>query len=101
MESDIGTFQPLGLRFTGSAQAKAIVAEIMKFMQPFNASQMYDDADGTDINWWFQKGVPGGSLENQNDKYFYFHHSNGMCLVLGRSIMSEFSLRYYLDFYTQ
>eukprot|EP00117_Sycon_ciliatum_P020863 scpid56270/ scgid18454/ Carboxypeptidase Q; Plasma glutamate carboxypeptidase len=77
MESDIGTFQPVGFRFTGSSKAKGIVSEIMQYMQPFNASKVIDGADGTDIEWWFNKHVPGGSLENQNEKYFYYHHSNG------------------------
>ncbi|XP_065187047.1 carboxypeptidase Q-like [Sycon ciliatum] len=77
MESDSGVFQATGLRFTGSKEAKAIVTEIMKYMAPFNASTVFDGADGTDIDWWFKNGVPGGSLDNENEKYFYFHHSNG------------------------
>lgn len=49
----------------------------MKYLAVFNASAVFDGADGTDINPWLQAGVPGGSLENQNDRYFFFHHSNG------------------------
>ena len=30
-----------------------------------------------DIEWWTLDGVPGGSLDNANGKYFYFHHTNG------------------------
>ena len=77
MESDSGTFQPSGLRFTGKPQAKAIVTEIMKYLRPYNASMVFDDADGTDINWWLPGGVPGGSLDNENEDYFFYHHSNG------------------------
>ena len=77
MESDIGTFQPLGFRFTGSSEAKGIVSEIMRYMQPFNASRVLNDADGSDIEMWFADHVPGGSLLNQNDRYHDFHHSNG------------------------
>ena len=77
MESDIGTFQPVGLGFTGSTEARAIITEIMQYMKPFNASRVLDHADGTDIAWWFPSGVPGGGLMDNYDKYFYFHHSNG------------------------
>ncbi|XP_065175518.1 carboxypeptidase Q-like isoform X2 [Sycon ciliatum] len=77
MESDIGTFQPLGFRFTGSSEAKGIVSEIMRYMQPFNASRVLNDADGSDIEMWLADRVPGGSLLNQNDRYHDFHHSNG------------------------
>ena len=76
MESDIGVFKPIGLRFTGKPQAKAIVTEIMKYLRPYNASAIIDGADGTDIEWWLP-GVPGGSLENENQDYFFYHHSNG------------------------
>lgn len=31
---------------------------------------------GPDISTWVNEGVPGGSLWTQNDKYFYYHHSN-------------------------
>ena len=37
----------------------------------------YHDADGGDVNFWILNGVPGGSLSNDNDKYFYFHHTHG------------------------
>ena len=36
-----------------------------------------DGAEGTDIAYWMNAGVPGGSLHTHDEKYFYFHHSNG------------------------
>jgi len=33
--------------------------------------------DGEDIEPWIAAGVPGASLHNDNEKYFYFHHSGG------------------------
>ena len=77
MESDIGTFKPVGLSFTGSTEAKAIIIEMMKYMKPYNASRVTDGAVGLDISWWFVSGVPAGGLIDNEDKYFYFHHSNG------------------------
>lgn len=31
---------------------------------------------GPDIEDWVNSGVPGASLWNKNDKYFWYHHSN-------------------------
>lgn len=31
---------------------------------------------GPDIEYWVNAGVPGGSLWNRNEKYFYYHHTN-------------------------
>ncbi|XP_064504234.1 carboxypeptidase Q isoform X3 [Pseudopipra pipra] len=77
MESDEGTFKPSGLGFTGSAKAREIVKEIMTLLQPINATDVYDNADGTDIDYWMRDGVPGASLHNDISKYFWFHHSQG------------------------
>ncbi|XP_068040452.1 carboxypeptidase Q isoform X2 [Anomalospiza imberbis] len=59
MESDEGTFKPSGLGFSGSAEARDIVKEIMTLLQPINATDVYDTADGTDIAYWMRDGVPG------------------------------------------
>ncbi|KAM9643064.1 carboxypeptidase Q isoform 1-T5 [Morphnus guianensis] len=77
MESDEGTFQPSGLGFTGNAKARDIVKEIMTLLQPINVTEVYDNADGTDIDYWMRDGVPGASLRDDLSKYFWFHHSQG------------------------
>ncbi|NWT65887.1 CBPQ Carboxypeptidase, partial [Prunella himalayana] len=77
MESDEGTFQPSGLGFSGSAEAQDIVKEVMTLLQPINVTRVYDAADGTDIAYWMRDGVPGASLHNDINKYFWFHHSQG------------------------
>uniref|UniRef100_A0A0N8EUW2 Carboxypeptidase Q n=1 Tax=Heterocephalus glaber TaxID=10181 RepID=A0A0N8EUW2_HETGA len=77
MESDQGTFLPTGLQFTGSEKARAIMEEVMSLLQPLNITQVFRDAEGTDINFWIQAGVPGASLCDDLYKYFYFHHSHG------------------------
>lgn len=59
MESDLGTFLPSGLQFTGSEKARAIVEEVMSLLQPVNVTQVFRDGEGTDINFWIQAGVPG------------------------------------------
>lgn len=77
MESDIGTFTPTGIDFTGNANATKIMTEVLKLLQSINASILDGGGEGTDISPWMSAGVPGASLKNLNDKYFYFHHSNG------------------------
>ncbi|KAK3595922.1 hypothetical protein CHS0354_032429 [Potamilus streckersoni] len=77
MESDIGTFIPTGIDFSGIPEAFSIMEEVVKLLAPINASNLVRTADGGDVSFWIQDGVPGGSLINENDKYFYFHHSNG------------------------
>ncbi|KAG7167434.1 Carboxypeptidase Q-like 1, partial [Homarus americanus] len=66
LESDIGTFNPLGLAFNGTQEATCILEEVVSPMD-----------GGPDIEVWMKDGVPTGSLYNANEKYFWFHHSNG------------------------
>lgn len=75
-ESDIGTFKPLGLDFAGSKGASCIVQEVLKLLAPINATLLRRQSDvGSDIYYFIQKGVPGLSLNNQNERYFWFHHT--------------------------
>lgn len=38
MESDIGTFKPLGLKFTGSKKAKKVMSKILSLLKSINAT---------------------------------------------------------------
>lgn len=77
-ESDIGTFRPLGLDFSGSGNAGCIIQEVLKLLAPINATEFRSMPEvGSDIGYFIQKGVPGISLNTENSKYFWFHHSQG------------------------
>ena len=76
-ESDEGVFTPYGIQFTGSAKAKAVIQEIGQTLKSINASEVYDNGSGFDVAWWQKEGVPTGSIANHNEKYFWFHHSDG------------------------
>ncbi|XP_072535707.1 carboxypeptidase Q-like [Salminus brasiliensis] len=77
MESDMGTFAPMGLQFTGSDKARAIMKEVMKLLAPINMTSLEEHGEGTDINMWMEAGVPGASLHTADSKYFWFHHTQG------------------------
>ncbi|XP_017555915.1 carboxypeptidase Q [Pygocentrus nattereri] len=77
MESDLGTFAPIGLQFTGSDKARAIMKEVMKLLTPINVTSLEEHGEGTDIDMWMKSGVPGASLHTADSKYFWFHHSQG------------------------
>ena len=53
------------------------MAEIITLLWPIHATTLDIGGGGEDINPWMKAGVPGASLKNDNDRYFYFHHSNG------------------------
>lgn len=78
MESDEGTFAPLGLAVAGNQQARCIVAEVLKLFKSINASTLVEeDSPGSDITVFTNRGLPGASLLNANEKYFWFHHTEG------------------------
>lgn len=76
--------------FSGNANATKVMQEVLQLLKSINASILDTSGGGTDISPWMQAGVPGASLRNDNDRYFYFHHTNGMyssknrgCIILG------------------
>ncbi|XP_044149624.1 carboxypeptidase Q isoform X2 [Bufo gargarizans] len=86
MEADSGTFMPLGMQFSGKPQARAIMSDIMQLLEPINITKLYDNADGTDISFWMEAGVPGASLLDDISKYFWFHHSEGDTMTVQNPI---------------
>ena len=55
----------------------------MALMAPINATELAAGrADGTDIEPWFALHVPAGSLINENEHYFDYHHSNGDSMLV-------------------
>ncbi|KAL6054335.1 Carboxypeptidase Q [Balamuthia mandrillaris] len=77
MESDLGVFRPLGIEFTGSESAMKVMKQVGSLLKSINTSLVTTGGEGTDIGWWMNIGVPGASLANEAERYFWFHHSNG------------------------
>lgn len=86
MESDSGTFMPLGIQFSGKPEARTIMSEVMQLLAPINITKLYDPAEGTDISFWMQAGVPGASLLDDISRYFWFHHSEGDTMTVQNPI---------------
>eukprot|EP01137_Pigoraptor_chileana_P032541 Opistho-2@22074 len=101
MESDLGVFRPQGIEFTGNDAARAIMANVGKLLAPINATEVTTDGEGTDISLFMQAGVPGASLANDNQDYFFYHHSDGdMMTVLNRSDMDLCTATWAVTAYT-
>lgn len=78
MESDEGTFAPLGLEVAGTQEARCIIAEVLKLFESINASTLVEsNSPSSDINVIIDTGVPGAGLYNDNYRYFWFHHTEG------------------------
>ncbi|XP_054636645.1 carboxypeptidase Q-like isoform X4 [Dunckerocampus dactyliophorus] len=75
MESDMGTFRPVALQFTGSVAAQKVMEEVVKLLAPLNTTKLEMHGEGTDISPWMQAGVPGASLHVADSRYFWFHHT--------------------------
>ncbi|XP_058798893.1 carboxypeptidase Q-like [Phymastichus coffea] len=76
MESDMGTFTPLGLEVTGTELVKCILQRVLRLLKPMGELGIRSPHGGPDIEEWVNSGVPGASLWNKNDRYFWYHHTN-------------------------
>ncbi|XP_022332112.1 carboxypeptidase Q-like [Crassostrea virginica] len=76
MESDDGTFMPLGFQFTGKSAARDIIEKTLEPLQKVRSIPLLSGGEGEDIDEWIKGGVPGGSIKTDPDKYFKFHHTN-------------------------
>ncbi|XP_076759326.1 carboxypeptidase Q-like [Xylocopa sonorina] len=82
MESDLGTFMPLGLEFTGHDQVKCILEHIMKLLSSMGEMNVRTPHAGPDIYSWIEAGVPGATLWTKDDEYFYYHHTNADTMLV-------------------
>ena len=79
MTTQIGVLSILYV-FSGSNATLEIIKSIVELLGPVNATTFLDAADGLDVSYWIKEGVPGGSILNRNNDYFWYHHSDGMCV---------------------
>ena len=67
----LSVFHPTGLQFTGTAAATTVLSQIAPLLSSINATNLVGGGDGTDIGPWMAAGVPGASLDNDNERYFW------------------------------
>lgn len=49
-----------------------------RLLEPLGTNQLVlSDDVGSDIMVWANDGIPLASLKNANERYFWFHHSDG------------------------
>jgi carboxypeptidase Q len=77
IESDGGSFRATGFSFAGSDSALRVVRRIATLLAPMKADSISTPGGGADIGPLMQLGVPGMGLETANERYFWYHHSQG------------------------
>ena len=75
MESDAGTFDPIGFGFSGTDDAFAIIQAVGTLLDRIDAGQITRGGGGADISPLMQLGVPGMGLRVDGERYFWYHHS--------------------------
>lgn len=78
IESDEGTFTPLGLGYKNVGRlGRCTLRHMLKLTKRLHTHRLSDNYEGSDIELFSDVGVPGLSLLNENSKYFYYHHTAG------------------------
>ena len=78
IESDEGTFKPLGLSFKNVGPlGQCALRELLRLTESIETTILDDKFEGSDIELFTDAKVPGLSLKNENSKYFFFHHTTG------------------------
>lgn len=80
IESDSGVFTPKGFGISTNAQSYGTYQRILDLMKPINATTLLKSGGGEDIYLMGDMGVSLANLNTQNEKYFYFHHTQGDCI---------------------
>ncbi len=79
IESDNGTFSPLGFRFSGSDAALDRLRRVGALLEPIGAGRIVRETEApeADIAPLVERGVPGLGLDVDRSRYFWYHHSDG------------------------
>ena len=86
MESDLGAFQPLGLKLKVAAAQRAAARVMHSMLQPLGIEWRGEDATGdADVGQLLALGVPVGDLETDASDYFDLHHTANDTFEIGRA----------------
>ncbi|XP_077537842.1 carboxypeptidase Q-like [Haemaphysalis longicornis] len=78
LESDFGTFAPLGLTTTSENNVtRCILQRVLSLLVPIGATRLEDAGQrGSDVVKLAELGVPASILLNRNERYFDYHHTH-------------------------
>lgn len=76
LESDSGIFDPASIGFSGSDEARAIMARVMSLIEPLGLGALGPSGGGADIGPIARLGnTPTMSYNGDSTKYFTIHHT--------------------------
>lgn len=76
LESDIGTFAPVGLTTSGGNTTACILRRLLTLTAPVGATRLEPGAGhGSDASKLEELGVPVSVLLTRNERYFHYHHT--------------------------
>jgi carboxypeptidase Q len=76
IETDSGTFRPLGFGVTAPPAVASAFAGVVQLLAPIGADAVGGEGGGADIGPAMREGVPGAGLNVEGSTYFYYHHTN-------------------------
>lgn len=77
VESDEGTFAPRGFSTNATGEMFERLRAIVGLLQPIGAGRLEPGGGGADISPLEEKGVPVMSLQVDDSRYFWYHHTDG------------------------
>jgi carboxypeptidase Q len=75
LESDNGVFTPHGIQFGGSAAGLVMMKSIVPLLQRVGADSVSAGGSETDIGPIVALGVPSITLDTDQSRYFWYHHT--------------------------
>ncbi|HEX3719402.1 MAG TPA: M28 family metallopeptidase [Verrucomicrobiae bacterium] len=75
IESDRGTFRPLGFSFVGTDAARREVKAFAGPLERIGANRIFSEGSEADVGELEPDGVPTMALVDDAPKYFWFHHT--------------------------
>ncbi|MGV3774334.1 MAG: M20/M25/M40 family metallo-hydrolase [Verrucomicrobiales bacterium] len=76
LETDQGTFQPIGLNYTGPENTRSYLDQLLKLISPTGAAKILGPSGDTDLIPLREKKVPAFDLVTERSRYFWYHHSD-------------------------
>jgi carboxypeptidase Q len=75
IESDRGTFQPLGFSFVGSDAGRREVEKLAAPLARIGANKIFSEGSEADVGQLERDGVPTLALVDDGRRYFWYHHT--------------------------